>query len=66
MSNIEVKPKQPPTWQELYEKACAQRDEWASIAKARTDVINSWIRMYDAMKADRDAARAELKKEEGK
>lgn len=56
---VEVKPKPLPTWREMLERAMRQTDEACKIAA-------DWKAMYFAAIAERDAARAELKKEEGK
>ncbi len=52
--HIEVKPKPLPTWQETTAKLMDMLESELATLDA----------MYDAMKAERDAARAELKKEE--
>ncbi len=57
---VEVKPRPVPTWREMLESAMRQTDEACKLAA-------DWKSMNFAAIAERDAARAELKKkEEGK
>ena len=66
--HIEVKPKQPPTWEQIANTALEQGHKLAAMCAERSAMIAQWKEMYYAMKAERDAARAELArlKEEGK